>query len=529
MPGRLNLDAHERIATLMSLVAGDGVRFGRSPEPATLLVVDDHSAGLYAKSCALRHAGFEVLEAATGAEALRIVTERHPVLVVLDVKLPDIDGFAVCRAIKENPETASTMVLQVSAYYTSTDDQIQGLDDGADAYIPGDIAPALLVSSVRALLRTNAAEQALRVNEEHDKLAQALAGVGTWEWNVSADTWRWSESMAELFGVSSQAPDSSLGLLEFIHSDDRQPVETALRNAIASGDQFEVRFRTVWADGNIRWLLARGRPARNAPSEPHWLLGAAIDITDQKRRDDEAEQERRRLSEEVAATGMVLYRTKEELRNLAANLLAAQEEERRRIARELHDDLAQQLALLEMSLWHIRNDPSSPNLALDSAITRVAALSRDLRSISHRLHPSIIEHLGLDTALRNLCEEWERTHSMAVRYVSRARSCSVSSEVVTVLYRIAQEALRNVHKHAGDARVTMVLSDSDNDLNLTIRDDGCGFDPVQTRPGGLGLLSMHEHSRLVGARLAVRSTPGQGTEVEVRVRKNTAESQCAGS
>jgi PAS domain S-box-containing protein len=487
--------------------------------PATVLVVDDYPAGLYAKCTALERAGFRVLKANTGGEAIRIVSEQRPVLVVLDVKLPDIDGFAVCRAIKGDSATANTTVLQVSAYYTSIGDCVEGLDGGADAYIPGDIAPGLLVSAVRSLLRGSQAEHALRVNEEHMRLAQTLAGVGTWEWNMSQDSWRLSESMAALLGLGGhEMPDSVRGLLEYVYEEDRSVVDAALRQALAAGGQFDVRFRTVWPDGSVRWLLARGRLANHVSSEPERLLGAAIDITDQQRIEEEAERERQRLNEEIAATGIVLDRTKEELRNLAANLLAKQEEERRRIARELHDELAQQVAVLEMSLRHIRHEPASIDTQLDSAIDRVAGLARDVRNISQRLHPSSLEHLGLNSALCNLCEEWERTYNMAVQYTSRARAHYVPTEVVTCVYRIAQEALRNVHKHAGDARVVMILSETDQDLTLTVRDDGRGFDPVDARKStGLGFLSMQERVRLIGGRLVCRSAPQKGTEVEISV------------
>lgn len=146
-----------------------------APEPSpTILVVDDYESARYARARVLSGAGFHVLESATGNDALQIVAEHSPVLVVLDIKLPDIDGMAVCRAIKENPATANIMVLQVSAFYTSTEDQISGLDSGADAYIPGDIAPSLLVCAVRALLRTSRAEAALRARQERMELLEAL-------------------------------------------------------------------------------------------------------------------------------------------------------------------------------------------------------------------------------------------------------------------------------------------------------------------------------------------------------------------
>jgi signal transduction histidine kinase len=360
-----------------------------------ILIVDDDSGGLYAKRVALEHAGFSVFEASTGAQALEIVSEQNPHLVVLDVKLPDLDGFEVCRDIKRNAKTAATMVLQVSAYYTSATHQVQGLEHGADAYLPGDIPAPLLLAAVRALLRTQRAERRLR---------------------------------------------------------------------------------------------------------------------------DLQEREQRRLAAEAEATAKALDSTQEELRALAASLLTAQEDEARRIARDLHDDLAQELAALEIRLTHLRQHDGIAPEELDPAIEQVVALSDRLRKISHGLHPTLIENLGLDATLRNLCDEWDERQEMPIRYVGDSATAGVARDVATVVYRIAQEALRNIQKHAGDARTVVTLSREGDALVVCIEDDGNGFDVAERRrnSGGLGLLSMEERARLIGARVLIRSSPGQGTRVEVR-------------
>jgi two-component system CheB/CheR fusion protein len=349
-------------------------------------VVDDHQTGLYVKSRILATAGFQVFEATSGLEALALIAEQRPVLVVLDVQLPDMDGKDVCRAIKQNPETAGTMVLQVSAYYTSAEDQVQGLDSGADAYIPGDIAPALLVAAVRALLRTRRAEDAVRDREERVQLVEALD------------------------------------------------------------------------------------------------------------------------------------RSQQELRALAASLFTAQEEERRRIARELHDDFSQRMALLEMELTQLRRGSPELDEQLSSVIAQISALSQELRNVSHDLHPSGLEHLGLEAGLRSLCEEFERAHKLPIRFSYSEEGRRVSPPVATVLYRIAQEALRNVVKHAGDARVTMEVWVEADQLCLAISDDGCGFKMgAHSNQAGLGLISMQERARLVDGRVEVQSTPAKGTKVKVCV------------
>src|SRR5262249_33848037 len=141
-----------------------------------ILNVDDYESGLYAKSRILRMAGFEVIEAMTGTEALELATERLPDLILLDVRLPDIDGIEVCRRIKTTPATASILVIQVSATFMESNDRVRGLEGGADTYLTEPLEPAELIANVRAILRLRQAEQ--RVREREAWLSTLLRSIG---------------------------------------------------------------------------------------------------------------------------------------------------------------------------------------------------------------------------------------------------------------------------------------------------------------------------------------------------------------
>ncbi len=247
------------------------------------------------------------------------------------------------------------------------------------------------------------------------------------------------------------------------------------------------------------------------------VAGSTRDITERKR----AEQG---LTQQVQAAGQELDRTHQELRAVAARLITAQEDERRRMARELHDDLAQRLAVLEYQLadsrQHVRKDPALVEASLDRLIGMVAGISEEVRQLSHRLHPSVLDDLGLVPALRTLCEEFERTYGMAVHLTPPVPSSPlVPLAVATALYRISQEGLHNTVKHGHDSSVVIKLSTTPHEIRLTIQDSGPGFDPeaVRARGGGLGLMSMQERVRLVGGTLEVRSSPSTGTEITVNV------------
>jgi signal transduction histidine kinase len=220
-----------------------------------------------------------------------------------------------------------------------------------------------------------------------------------------------------------------------------------------------------------------------------------------------------------------LEQHREELRRLTATLLRVQEEERRRLSCELHDDLNQKLAVLVMEVDALERQaaaaPPAPRegatarAALRALRHRVVELSDDVRGLAYRLHPSILDHLGLAIALQSYVEEFAKREKIRVTFTHRHVPETLPAEISTCLYRVAQEGLRNVSKHAKAARAAMTLWMAGQSLHLSIKDSGVGFDPEERR--GLGLVSMEERVRAVNGTLSIRSKPGDGTQVEVQI------------
>ena len=206
---------------------------------------------------------------------------------------------------------------------------------------------------------------------------------------------------------------------------------------------------------------------------------------------------------------------------LAGRLLQAQEDERRRIAREMHDDWTQRLAVLAIDAAKLETqlDPSSnAHRQLQEMRGELVRLSEDVHALSRQLHPSILDDLGLVDALRSECASVTRREGVAVAYRSDDVTASLPKDVALCVYRVAQEALRNVVKHAGTEEARVSLIGSGRELILTVQDRGVGFDAAEVRSReGLGLSSMGERVRLVRGELSVDSEPGQGTTVTVRV------------
>ena len=207
------------------------------------------------------------------------------------------------------------------------------------------------------------------------------------------------------------------------------------------------------------------------------------------------------------------------LRGFAACLLMAQEAEQRRISREIHDDLGQKLALLEIQIERMKRAPASEAgliSELESLRGSVAGLAEDLHRICHCLHPVILDNLGLAVGIESLCEEYTKTSGIVVEFV-RGDIPKAPPGISLCLYRVVQEALHNVAKHARAKRATVMLCGSSAGIQVMVRDAGCGFDLSGSRTDrvrtnqGLGLISLGERVRLLGGRCEIRSKPGRGT------------------
>jgi two-component system sensor histidine kinase UhpB len=232
-------------------------------------------------------------------------------------------------------------------------------------------------------------------------------------------------------------------------------------------------------------------------------------------------RERDRASRTVRESESALRRSYGRVRELAGKLITAQELERSRIARDMHDDLNQQLAALSISISALRRrslKTSDLDNALRALQERTVALVDQVRTFSHDLHPATLDHLGLIPALRTHCADFGRQHRLDVRFRAEGALAPLPPDIAVCLYRIVQEGLRNIASHAGVRDASVSLTQTPNLVELTIVDRGCGFDPNSgAARRGLGLLSMEERARLVGGTFKITSTRDRGTALHVQV------------
>ena len=244
------------------------------------------------------------------------------------------------------------------------------------------------------------------------------------------------------------------------------------------------------------------RPRKNQASGQREYLTAMIDITERKR----LEADRARSAQERAA--------------LASRLISIQDEERHRIARDLHDNIGQHVTALRLKLAGIAPDASAAvHERIEEAERLVSELDRHLEFIARELRPAALD-LGITTALRQFVSEWSRTYGVAAEFHTGGFSeTRLSSTSETHLYRVTQEALNNVYKHARATRVSVLLEKRGRDVVLIVEDNGSGFDPTRVRGAAdtLGLVGMRERAEIVGGALDVESEPGKGTTIFLRI------------
>jgi PAS domain S-box-containing protein len=483
---------------------------------ARILVAEDEPIVAMDLERSLAGLGYEVAGIAdSGSKAVRLAGESHPDLVLMDVQLRGkMDGIAAAEEIRRRWQIP---VVYTTAY--STDEVIER----AKATRP----LGFLVKP----FRTKELNAAIAVALNQHRLAQEVLASRAWLSTILVgirDAVIATDAEGRVQFLNPSACElTGCGEAELIGKpieevcmtldEEHRPIaECQVRRAMATGKpQPKTRMFLRRRDGDELPIEATAVPMIDARGAVTGAVKVCTEISDRLRLEMLQAAEWGRLENRVQST-------EDALRALAARLMTAQEEERARVARELHDDFAQRLALLGIEAerllqYAVLDDVRS---GLERIGVRAAELSDNMRTLSHRLHPAVVEDLGLVLALRALAVEW-RSEGIEVSFGHRAVVEPVPLPTATCLYRIAQEALRNAGKHAPDAAVRVQLAQESGELKLVIEDTGPGFDVSEAKErGGLGLLSMKERARLAGGTLEIETRSGDGTRVIVRLPRD---------
>ncbi len=348
---------------------------------------------------------------------------------------------------------------------------------------------------------------ALRESEERLRLSQQAGHIGTFEWNVQTGVNMWSPELEALHGLAlGEFTQTYEAWQQLVHPDDRAATIRLGEQAFRTGKPTEGEWRVVWPDGSLHWLAGRWQVIKNETGTPLRVIGVNVEITERKRAED------------------TLRRQQTRLEDLTAKLLMAQESERRQIASELHDDFTQRLAALTIDIQGLSSPSSESDASVGSRLKQAGEMAKqlttDLQRLAHQLHPSILEHVGLEAAVQEHVEEFETRTGLKTKVQVRRLPTAVPLDRATCLYRVLQESLQNVRKHANANSIVVRLLGSKLGVGLCVHDDGRGFDQDhQTSNGrkGLGLISMEERVGALQGTFQVKTKPGDGTEVHAWV------------
>jgi PAS domain S-box-containing protein len=353
---------------------------------------------------------------------------------------------------------------------------------------------AYYVGVARDISERKQAQLALRESEERLRLAAEAGKMFAYTWDAATDLITRSGESSQILGISAGTPLTGQQALEAAHPDDRERLLAAVNALTPDHPQLLVSYRIIRPDASVIWVERCSRAYFDENGAPVRIIGMVADATERK------------LAEEA-------------LSSVSRRLIEAQEAERARIARDLHDDIGQRLALLSLRLERLRGTPPAAiQSGIEALLKQTAEISVDVGVLSHDLHSSRLQLLGVVAAIEGFCAETTEQRKVTIDFTHEGVPDDMSPDVALCLFRVLQEALRNAERHSQVRSFTVDLRATRDVIGLTVRDAGCGFD-VQSvsQRGGLGVTSMRERLKLVGGDLLIDSQPSRGTAIVARV------------
>jgi PAS domain S-box-containing protein len=521
-----------------------------SDEKVNILMVDDQPAKLLSYEVMLAELGENLIKATSPKEALEVLLKTDIAVVLMDVSMPELDGFELATMIRQHPRFQRTAIIFISAVHLTDLDRLKGYEHGAVDYISVPVVQDLLRAKVRVFaelhrktrqLEALNRDLELRVSERTEELAakaelllrlnvelvsrnqelDAIVGTAPDVIFSSQGDGPYdyvSERFHEYTGTSA-ASGQSISWFDYVHPEDIERSKECWLRSVEEGGKYEAEYRLRAKDGAYRWFRSRAVPIRDTEGKIVKWYGTCSDIHDSK----VLEQSIRDNAIELEK--MVDRRT-DELRRLSVRLMTAQDQERRRIARDLHDGLGQELAVAKMVLDKmVLQKTPQPQEAWSQASSIIDRAIQQVRTMSHLLHPPLLDEVGLLSALAWYTEGLtKRSGIEAFLDVQPPDFPRLSTEVETAVFRIVQEALTNVFRHSEARKVWINLTQRDGSIVVSVLDDGKGINErvAELRPEsvGVGIGGMKQRAREFGGVLRL-SNAAPGTLLELMIPSNS--------
>jgi PAS domain S-box-containing protein len=364
-------------------------------------------------------------------------------------------------------------------------------------YTPKD-EPERMLGTAIDITEHKLMEVALRESEERLRLAAQAGKMYAYDWDIATDVVIRSEEATCILGLTGESTKvTHRQVLACVHPEDRAKLISLISALTPESPNIQFSARYLRSNGSMLWLERTGRAFFDEQGKMVRMIGMIADITERK------------LAEEA-------------LSKVGGRLIEAHEEERTWIARELHDDIGQQLALLANNLELMEKDAPDSIAEIRNRVSeqlkRVREIASDVQAISHRLHSSKLRYLGIVAAAKSFCQELSEQHNVEIDFIHADIPPAVPEEISLCLFRVMQEGLQNAVKHSGVRHFEVELRGASDGIDLTVRDVGLGFDPEAVRnKRGLGLVSMQERVNLVRGTFSIDSRPDGGTTIHARV------------
>jgi PAS domain S-box-containing protein len=468
---------------------------------ASILLVDDREENLVALEAVLKDLGQNLVRAKSGQEALRLLFRQDFAVILLDVRMPDMDGFEAAELIRKRQKSRDTPIIFITAADANPDQIARGYSVGAVDYIFKPFMPEVLKAKVCTFLDLFKRTEELRASEVRFR---------TMVTNLPGAMYR-REALPPFHKLFVTDPIDRLSGYPASHfmqrrrayttimdPDDVRAFSETLEEAVRKRSPYAMEYRVLHRNGRIRWILDRGQAVAGDSGMPQFMDGVLLDITGRK------------VAEEA-------------LSELPGHLLQTQHEERRRISMELHDRTSPLLTALTGKLYNLRQQKSGLDAATSNILEEMLSLAEDasnvIRNVASHMHPQLGDETGLLTTLRWYLSGFSSRTGIPMEIKFPDELTRLSRDAELLLFRIVQESLSNILRHSGSALVRVRITVQGRSLILDVSDEGQALPPGvldRFKEGsvvlGMGIAGMRESARQLGVNLKINST-GSGTTV----------------
>jgi PAS domain S-box-containing protein len=498
-----------------------------------ILAIDDNEINLELLNqiFTLYYPEFQFLRATSGEEGIDLARLQKPEIILLDILMPDMNGYDVCKILKSDIQTQNIPVLMISALGQNPVERTKGLNLGADAFISKPFSQDELKAQINVVLRIKKVEDLLRKRNESLEIL------------IKKQTNRYLQSEERLLQISEHAlefywevdtkgvftyvspviekilyvkPDSVIGeksIFELFQLKKRKSSKSKIEISFISNSSFnDCEIELNLLNNNKIWLSVSGFSVFDKNGVFFGLRGVCYDIT------------KRKLTEIALKRSLKQIRNyQKKLKDLNTELTLAEEKERRRIAENLHDSLGQTLSLVYIKLSSIMNGKTDPQL--QQTLNEISELLKNAiaesRILTYDLSPPVLYELGLIPAFKWKLEQIGEKCNIETILISECEKIDIKKEFKILVYRIVAELLNNVIKHAFADLVELQVKRTKEFYYITVRDNGIGFikkrSNMVTLKGGFGLMSITERLENIKGNMEIKSGKGKGTKVTVRI------------